>query len=54
VKHFDIPRTTLTTLSKNKDEMISQFLLSEYSRKYNTASGNPNQRKHLNLARLWH
>jgi len=29
------------------------FFLSEYSRKYDTVSGNPNQRTVLTLATLW-
>jgi len=31
-KNFNIPTTTLTTVSKNKDKMIYFFLLSEYTR----------------------
>jgi len=53
-KDFDIPTTTLTTVSKKKDKIISHFFLSEYTRKYDTLSSNPNQRTLLTLARLCH
>jgi len=53
-KNFNIPTTTLTTVSKNKDKMIYFFLLSEYTRKHDTASDNPHQRTLLTLDRLWH
>jgi len=43
-RDFDIPRTTLTTTLKNKEKAIFQFFLSEYARKHDTVSGNPNQR----------
>jgi len=53
-KYFDIPTTTLTTDSKNKDKIISHFFLSEHTRKHDTVSSNPNQRTLLTLARLCH
>jgi len=31
-------------VSKYKDKIISHFILSEYTRKHDTVSGNPNQR----------
>ena len=47
-------RKTLTAVSKNKDKIISHFFLSEYSRKYNTVHGNPDQITLLTFVRLWH
>jgi len=52
-RDFGIPTTTVTTVSKNK-ENISHFFLSECTRKHDTVSGNPNQRTLLTLAKLWH
>jgi len=44
VNDFDIPTTTLTAVTKNKDKIISHFFLPEYTRKHGTVSGNPDQR----------
>ena len=38
-KDFDIPRTTFTTTLKKKDKIISDFFLSDYTRKHDTVSG---------------
>jgi len=42
--YFDIPTTMLTTVSKNKDKITFNFLLSDYMRKHDTVSSNSNQR----------
>ena len=46
-KVFYIPTTTLTTASKITEKVFYYFFLSGYTRKYHTASSNPNRRKLL-------
>jgi len=52
-KDFDILTTTLT-ITKNKEKINPHFFLSEYTRKHDTVSTNPNQRTLSTLARLCH
>jgi len=52
---FDIPTSTLTTILKNQEKIISDFFLSEYTRKHDTVSSNLDQSTLLALnPRLWH
>jgi len=53
-RDFDIPRMTLTTVSKNKDKKLYHIFLSEYMQRHDSVSGNPKQRTHFTLDRFQH
>jgi len=46
-RDFDIPTTTLTTILKNKDKIVS-----EYEAKHRSVNGNADQRTLLTLSIL--